>query len=218
MHGDRYEELLRQVLTGQCAEDDPEVQQVLARAPELHDRLRRMQDLAARLDRVGADDRQLLGQAMHGSSPLEGELRAMLERGRRRQRRWRLVWPLAAAAAVLLLSLIVLLRDQGPSPADVFLGLKEGEMRPVGVVDQYETFEWNLDLPPGGVFEVRFFAGHDVPLRDVLLAVNVEDANQFTPDSQQRRLLPDDLQWQVLVLGADGLRRSAGLRSVRRKP
>jgi len=55
-------------------------------------------------------------------------------------------------------------------------------------------------------------------LRDVLLAVNVEDANQFTPDSQQRRLLPDDLQWQVLVLGADGLRRSAGLRSVRRKP
>src|SRR5687767_5922412 len=94
---DPTEDLLREVVTGDRAESDAEVQRALRDHPGLRTRLDRLRALSAQLDAAGALQRAILGAPEDEASARLPAIDIGAVGRRRRVRRW---WLVVAALAL----------------------------------------------------------------------------------------------------------------------
>ncbi len=218
-HDERFDALFEAVLTGETSVDDPEVRRMLEEAPELAERLARMQSLAGALDDVGSGEQQELKQALESRPEIEQQVSAWAQKNTRRDTgpvvsKWG--WA-AAVAAVLLVAAWATFRDPSTDPSpptpEVYLDVQLNEMKPDADGARGEVFVWNFELPPGGKYVLKLFEGSDTlePLR----TIRMRSATEWRPTETERAELPEDLRWEIVVQDAGGRRVGGGVRQLR---
>lgn len=130
-------------------------------------------------------------------------LRRMLaeETGRGPRRPWWGIGLVLGSAAALIL-VVFLLKAREPRSDPIPLGpVRVHLLHPLGEVREFDRFEWEAELPPGGSFLLilRDAARPDSPPREFHL-----EESRWVPDVEERLLLPRELEWEVRVLDALG--------------
>lgn len=161
-----------------------------------------------RLERLGERIRDKMlreGTALSGpdTERAVGETLRRLLPARRSPLLRRSAWlavAVAGAAAALLLFLSRPKEDSGSGtiplgPNDIRL------VRPLGEVKDFDVFEWEAELPPGGSYQLllRDRARPERPAREIPL-----ERPRWIPDGAERAQLPDELEWEVRMLDALG--------------
>lgn len=207
------EQLLQDVLTGEKSEMDPEVQAALVGSPELRQRLVRLQHLTARLDRVGGDECSSVEAVLARRRPMS-EVVASAVGNRTKSRVPR---GILAAAAILVAGSLYVVWPSGsvPEPTEVWLELESGQMVPDEVLHPGDPLAWNFPLPPGGEYELQFFAVGSTLALDPFLARRVGQQRHWTPTPEEYRELPARLTWHLVVRDAAGNPDGGGVQQLR---
>ena len=217
----KHEDLLRRLLSGEVGEADAEV--AFSDSPDLAERWRELRRTAERIDaEAGERSASLKATERADGGPAEDALVAKfaaqvesLSRSTPKstppvevsgRRSSRVVLAVLAAAAALA-ALIPLLGNRGERRSmldrygsePIELGSVDEACRPAGPVASYGAFEWTLELPPGGRYELSVWARVDG--REQLLVREELDAATWAPGAGT---LPDRILWQVIVLDASG--------------
>jgi hypothetical protein len=203
------EGLLAQLIAGERREDEPQVRQLLSARPDLRERLARLRALAGRLDAIGAAGRAAVAEAHAQGSPLESQVRPMLDAASRvGPARARRVAAAAAAAALVLAALAFALLARTPArpTRDSTLGPAPGALQPRGAVAAFDRFSWNLPLPPAGTYVLRFFDATGAGER-LLLEVDAGTRQQWSPSVEQRARMSARMRWEVEARDAAGVPR-----------
>ena len=203
-HDDRHEEELRLLV---CDAEDARA--ALAASPlagceACHEVLDALLDADARMTELGRAGRAELAELLErGGAPETGSaeeraLEEILGEARKRTSRpARRLVATAAAAAVFLLAFFL-----WPAPRVVERGVLLGEetplSSPVGAVDAYAPFAWEVERPENGWFEVSVFApGASRPL---LVSPRIRES-PWTPAAEELERLPDRIRWRLDVHG-----------------
>jgi hypothetical protein len=213
------EEWLQRALTGELHLDAPESKELLARRPDLAERLEALRKLQSGLTRIGATERAAIAAARSDTTAADrAKLAALRERVRpsneTRAAAARPVprrWPLYAAAFVAAAGMALWFAfERAPSPdAPSFLGggppSRWGALRRVGA-----RHDWSA--PAGAeTFSVHFFAlsaGRRSP--EELFSRSVAESTWVELSVEELALLPDaGYVWEVRAFALGQLRDTA---------
>ena len=210
-HSAAHEDLLKRSLVGELA---PDAQAALFRECDTcRQQYERLIDLTGTLDEMGREEREVLreiGPVAKHDERVAQTLHALIRDRAGPARnpapsRGRLILLAAVTAAILLLSfwLYGWLGADGRGAGDNYLGPGGiEEQQPAGEVREFGTFRWSLELPPGGWFQLTI-RGASAPGVEVF-PIERKRETEWTPDAQQRELLPDDIFWEVASFTATG--------------
>lgn len=156
----------------------------------------------ANLHRAEAADLEAATQLQVESGRAEQALRELIQgesKGASSQS-----WRFLAVAAALLLALFAGWRlfpgETSPPHEAQFMGDSEVLRHPLGTVDTFAPFEWEVKAPPGGHFVIEILndtedaAGESIHRSDWL------QGNQWTPPGDLK--LPEAIQWNLEVYQA----------------
>jgi hypothetical protein len=201
--------MLRRLLTGDLSADDAPARRAFEASPEAEGRWRELERTTRELDAEARERERVLAEVagaapdahedelvesfaarLRAAAPARGadhEAPAVPRRG----------W-IVAAAAIFVVALALRHLGREREVAEPFeLGPGSSECRPSGEVERYGRFEWDLELPPGGTYELSVWeasADDGAPLVRVELGEPFWDAVE----------LPRRIHWQVSVLDAAG--------------
>ena len=229
-HTDQHEQLVRDVIVGDLAPDDPSVTRRRTSCPDCRRLLDGALRTAALLDQDRAEQEELLDLAARVDDAPLASVEAMRDHPEIRRpwtparrpgpSRGTIAAALALAAAVLAVFLI-LFRDEGGPGADPgprMLGDEQGSvvlLEPTELLSADGGFAWTVgpDLADQvGYYEVVVQGAGSLP---VTLG-QTRDTTWKAPDAT---VLPERFDWWVVVHGlADEVLSESGHRSVRRSP
>lgn len=181
----------------------------LADCPECREAMEEHMNLLTDLEDLAADERAILaegdGSANEGPLQLgraeEALRRHALDDAPEVPNNLRLLRWAGLAAGVLLLVLagrVLLPPSDGPGPGDpdAVLGTESGLVHPVGPVQAYAPFRWDVELPAGGHFKVR------VEAEGFRLESERLYEQEWTPSDTQD--WPTSIRWTLTVHGGSG--------------
>lgn len=211
--------------------DTARAQGIVDGCQQCADELSKLADLRHLLDEAGASQRATLGRARRqsesGQSAPGVELVAPFLRERLaglqpRRSRLRLVAPLAAVAAALLVMVGWLVRSWFPrneTPgAGVLLGDHSDDgLSPSGEVTEYVPFRWpKLPLPAGGRYRFRVWDALEDDPQHSLISMEIEEDDPWI-DPATRASWPDAIGWDVQAQDATGVALGARLNAYARR-
>lgn len=226
-HAPGHRTALRTVLELELG-DALEAQDIVDGCPQCSDELHKLTDLRQMLDEAGASQRTVLGRARRaldsGQSAPGVELVAPFLRERfaglqPRRKRFRLLAPLVAAAAALLVMVGWLVRSWFPRndtpTGGVLLGDHNADgLSPNGEVTEYVPFRWpKLELPPGGSYSFRAWDPLEEDPSRVLRRLDSHKDNELWIERAELAAWPDRIDWEVQALDATGSAVSAPRRA-----
>lgn len=204
-------ELVQRALAGELPHDDPELQAALAGDATLRAEFESLQRLQSELEDV-AMQQAVLAEIEQASWP-EGEARLQesLRTAHAPPRSVRSLhrrWIGLAAAAALVVAAVLWWPGKGSQgePRDPFtMGAELPGAAPVGEVERYAPFTWELELETGWSFELRVY---DADLGPEAAAVFVQEElreARWDPTPEELEQLPARMRWVVEPLGPSGL-------------
>ena len=226
LHDDKHEALLVELLTTSDARRAFEQSELRSCEP-----CREIVDahlaLEAKLGALGADEREVLSAARSEIPAGEGRAEAALRKviaadlGKTGQppRRHAWLWPILAAAAVLIA--VFLWRSEPSQPIDPNppLGPGEWEVEPKGPVEDFSYFSWDAELGEAEWFDVVIYRLDD---ELGLVELHREESlrqNEWEPGTELHTAWPDEIYWTLEIRGGDiDLRGSPTRYSARRLP
>jgi hypothetical protein len=113
-------------------------------------------------------------------------------------------WWWLAAAIPLAVGLWSIRPQAASEPSPLLGSTQKANGSPEGQVATWGSFEWDLELPVGGTFEVRIFDAAAAPDDDPLAQVTQWREPRWTPETSVLRALPNRIGWEVDSFGADG--------------
>ncbi len=219
--------LLARLLTGELDPHGAEGQRLLEGDAELRADFEAMTGVAGRLDAAAAAEEELLAE-MSPDEADERRTRAALEgiwgaengAGGTRRSRPLVWWGLAAGVLLAAALAFVFLRGgRASDPVDpIELGGEQLEcLAPVGEVDDFSTFRWHSELPPGYRFELVV---RDAASGEVVFSQEDLLEHECPVPEEQARGFPDAVTWSVLARapGGDEAARSPEARAHLRTP
>jgi hypothetical protein len=205
-HPAEHQDLLARILSGDLAEGDEAALARLAACPECREELRRLRSLDARLRAAAGEARGDVERARSQVLPADAALvRGSLRAALSAHRSTRLVFLACAAGLLVLLGLgaMYYLRSSA-GPAEILL--RGGSIHcfaPVDAVDDYDEFSWSWTLPPQGRYELSIRALQEGKAGDLLKAIPC-DGPRWIPTPDEKRALPDGIQWFVEARDVSG--------------
>lgn len=200
-HDPEHEALVRAVLCGEVAADDPR-RAALDACEECRMQMRELSGLAARLDAAGSEQRSVLRELEDVSLP-EAEAvvgDAIRRRARARGASARRVFAAAAAALLLATFLWRPWSAQGPRWLTGSDAATLEVLEPRQGSDGSWIFEWSYRGDERGEFEISFEDGTGAPL----FVGGITDASPWTVPAAELRGIAGELTWTVtLVSGGD---------------
>lgn len=201
------EAFVQALLTGELSLDHPQVQERLRAEPELLTMLDQMREMEAAVARAAGEQREVLDAARRSDDTgladrvTAGVQQVVLERQRSRRIKW------LAAAAVLMAGLLLgwfLLIRTPTARGDLYLG-SHPDLDPKGVVEKsYSPFSWKAKLPAGARFEVKIYTVRNDGRGDLLYTSPPENVTSpWRMPADDEAALPDQIYWELLVVGDD---------------
>ena len=216
-HGAEHEAQLVAALADDGAVREGAYSSRIPDCPECRARFAKLIAVRELLDDAGREERETLAEldwksSVPGSDVVAPFVRGLAEQRRNRlradrQRRW-IVWVASAAASLLVIGWIarlVLRQDVSSAPNDITLGpTQQVRMSPQGPVREYSPFEWALELPSQGHFELRIWDDRAGAAADPFAKRTDLDQPRCPFSPEQTRTWPDKIRWQVLAYDATG--------------
>jgi hypothetical protein len=200
------EAFVQALLTGELSLDHPQVQARLRAEPELLTMLDQMREMEAAVARAAGEQREVLEAARSSADTgladrvTAGVRQVVVERQRSRRIKW------LAAAAVLVAGLLLgwfLIVRTPTAPGDLWLGSHPG-LKPQGVVKTFSPFSWEEQPPQVGRFEVRIYSiSNGGKGRWLYTSPPVNITSPWTMPAEAEAALPDEIYWELLVVGDD---------------
>jgi len=207
------EDLLRRVLTGELADDAPEVVELLAADPSAGKELERLRALTAELDdAAGFVDAVVTEASALERTPGESQVEQFLEArlGERSPRLFARLRPVLAAFIATAATVLILLWGWPPG-SEVYLG--EGDVE-LMASDDFERFTWKHELPANWQGELPKGWEYEVRILDATTGEILERSERLREPvwipSVDTSEWPDTIEWKLYIHDNSGAPRLVG--------
>ena len=218
-HSAEHEATLTRLVSGELSLDDPAVRELQRTCEPCRAEIEELREMADTLNELANEDRARLENAQREATASDEAMvqRAMEDLWRAEgassagggERSWafRLV-PLVAAAAAAIMLLLVVQNALTPDLPPQWLNHSEELVQPIQEVDDFRTFEWQIETSLLRTFSLRIYNEREAGGRDLDPAIQITglDETSYTLTDAERALLGRSIYWEVEQSGTDGQR------------